>query len=136
VTGSNQRLPPFPSFADESSTETLHSNRRSCRWFLSPQPFPGFVAVGVVVVVVEVDVEVLVEVDVDVEVEVVVVVVIVVEYSYSELATALVPKAPKTNPPIKTYAKTATASAVTPGRARTSFRTLRPLTARSSPSQK
>jgi hypothetical protein len=87
------------------------------------------VTVGVVVVVVEVDVEVLVEVDVDVEVEVV----IVVEYSYSELATALVPKAPKTNPPMKTYAKTATVSAATPGRARTSFRMLRPLTARSFP---
>jgi hypothetical protein len=89
------------------------------------------VTVGVVVVVVEVDVEVLVEVDVDVEVEVEVV--IVVEYSYSELATALVPKAPKTNPPMKTYAKTATVSAATPGRARTSFMMLRPLTARSFP---
>jgi hypothetical protein len=89
------------------------------------------VTVGVVVVVVEVDVEVLVEVDVDVEVEVEVV--IVVEYSYSELATALVPKAPKTNPPTNTYAKTATVSAATPGRARTSFRMLRPLTARSFP---
>jgi hypothetical protein len=93
------------------------------------------VTVGVVVVVVEVDVEVLVEVDVDVEVEVEVEVevVIVVEYSYSELATALVPKAPKTNPPTKTYARTATVSAARPGRARTSFRMLRPLTARSFP---
>jgi hypothetical protein len=91
------------------------------------------VTVGVVVVVVEVDVEVLVEVDVDVEVEVEVEVEIVVEYSYSELATALVPKAPKTNPPMKTYAKTATVSAATPGRARTSFMMLRPLTARSFP---
>src|SRR5207244_2212988 len=98
---------------------TLHSNRRSWRWFLSPQPFPGLLMVGVVVVVVDV----LVEVDVEV--------VIVVEYSYSTLAAAPVPKAPKTNPPTKMYATTAAPSAVRPGRARTSFTTL-PLT-RSSP---
>jgi hypothetical protein len=52
----------------------LHSNRRSCRWFLSPHPLPGFVTVGVVVLVV-VDVDVDVEVEVDVVVGVVVVVV-------------------------------------------------------------
>jgi hypothetical protein len=67
----------FPSFFDTLRIVTLHSKRRSCRWFLSPQPLPGFVLVGVVVdVVVEVDVDVEVEVDVIVEVEVVVGVVV------------------------------------------------------------
>src|SRR5207244_2906319 len=72
-------VPVFPSFLETSKITTLHSKRRSCRWFLSPQPLPGFVEVGVVVLV-EVDVDVLVEVDVDVlvDVEVVVGVVVVV----------------------------------------------------------
>src|SRR5204862_8124370 len=65
-------VPELPSFLLTLEIVTLHSKRRSWRWFLSPQPLPGFVTVGVVVVVVEVDVEV------DVEV------VIVVEYSYAE----------------------------------------------------
>jgi hypothetical protein len=83
-------VPEFPSFFDTLRIVTLHSKRRSCRWFLSPQPLPGFVLVGVVVdVVVEVDVEVVVGVvvvvvvvgivvDVTVDVEVVVGVVVVV----------------------------------------------------------
>ena len=85
-------VPVFPSFLETSKITTLHSKRRSCRWFLSPQPLPGFVEVGVVVLVevlVEVDVEVLVgvvvvvvevlvDVDVLVEVEVLVGVVVVV----------------------------------------------------------
>jgi len=74
-------VPAFPSFFDTLRIVTLHSNRRSCRWFLSPQPLPGFVLVGVVVeVVVEVDVivEVEVEVEVDVDVEVIVEVDVVV----------------------------------------------------------
>jgi hypothetical protein len=66
-------VPAFPSFVDTLRITTLHWNRRSCRWFLSPQPLPGFVLVGVVV-----DVDVLVEVEVDVLVEVVVGVVVVV----------------------------------------------------------
>ena len=68
-------VPAFPSFFETSKITTLHSALRSCRWFLSPQPLPGFVEVGVVVLVeveVDVDVEVLVEVEVDVEVEVIV----------------------------------------------------------------
>ena len=71
------RLPSFPSFLVTSLIATLHSNLRSCRWFLSPQPLPGFVEVGVVVLV-DVEVDVLVLVDVDVVVGVVVVVVDVV----------------------------------------------------------
>jgi hypothetical protein len=67
-----------PSFCEMPEIVTLHSNRRSCRWFLSPQPLPGFVLVGVVVLVeVLVDVDVEVEVLVDVVVGVVVVVVLV-----------------------------------------------------------
>jgi hypothetical protein len=76
------RVPSFPSFLLTSLIATLHSNLRSCRWFLSPQPLPGFVEVGVVVLVlVEVDVDVLVDVDVEVDVivEVEVVVGVVVE---------------------------------------------------------
>src|SRR5918912_511787 len=71
-------VPAFPSFLATSKIVTLHSDLRSCRWFLSPQPLPGFVEVGVVVeVIVEVDVVVgvvvvLVIVDVDVVVGVVV----------------------------------------------------------------
>src|ERR687886_843777 len=58
-------VPAFPSFLATSKIVTLHSDLRSCRWFLSPQPLPGFVEVGVVVLVdVEVEVEVIVEVDV------------------------------------------------------------------------
>ena len=73
------RLPSFPSFLVTSLIATLHSNLRSCRWFLSPQPLPGLVEVGVVVLVlVEVDVLVDVDVDVLVEVDVVVGVVVVV----------------------------------------------------------
>ena len=71
----------MPSLPWVSEIPMLHSNRRSCRWFLSPHPLPGFVTVGVVVLVdVEVEVLVLVEVEVlvDVEVEVVVGVVVVV----------------------------------------------------------
>jgi hypothetical protein len=64
-------VPVFPSFFDRLRIVTLHSNRRSCRWFLSPQPLPGFVLVGVVV-------DVVVEVEVVVDVEVVVGVVVVV----------------------------------------------------------
>jgi len=71
----NDFEPLFPSFAAKSAILTLHSNRRSCRWFLSPQPLPGFVLVGVVVLV---DVDVEVEVEVEVEVLVVVGVVVVV----------------------------------------------------------
>jgi hypothetical protein len=67
-------VPVFPSFFDALKITTLHSARRSCRWFLSPQPLPGFVLVGVVVLVL-VDVDVEVEVEVDVVVGVVVVVV-------------------------------------------------------------
>jgi hypothetical protein len=63
----------LPSFLLTSLIAILHSKRRSCRWFLSPQPLPGFVTVGVVVVVVEVLVLVVVGV-------VVVVVDVVVEY--------------------------------------------------------
>src|ERR671933_847819 len=71
-------VPAFPSFLATSKITTLHSALRSCRWFLSPQPLPGFVevgvvvlvevevVVGVVVVLVIVDVEVLVGVFVDV----------------------------------------------------------------------
>jgi hypothetical protein len=75
-------VPLLPSFPWTSEIEMPHSNRRSCRWFLSPHPLPGFVSVGVVVVVevdvdVEVDVEVLVMVDVEVVVGVVVELVIV-----------------------------------------------------------
>jgi hypothetical protein len=84
---SEDAVPALPSFFDASAITTLHSNRRSWRWFLSPHPLPGFVAVGVVVVVVDVDVDV--EVDVEVELVVEVDVVIVVEYSYSEAAEAL-----------------------------------------------
>ena len=69
-------VPLFPSFAETPEMESLHSKRRSCRWFLSPQPLPAFVLVDVVVVVVVV--EVVVEVDVLVEVDVVVGVVVVV----------------------------------------------------------
>ena len=69
-------VPAFPSFFATSKIATLHSKRRSCRWFLSPQPLPGFVDVGVVVLV-EVDVEVEVIVEVEVVVGVVVVLVIV-----------------------------------------------------------
>src|SRR5918911_2434921 len=71
-------VPAFPSFLATSKIVTLHSDLRSCRWFLSPQPLPGFVEVGVVVLVdVEVEVEVEVIVEVDVVVGVVVVLVIV-----------------------------------------------------------
>ena len=93
ATNVNVFVPEFPSVTFAFAIPTLHSNRRSWRWFLSPQPFPGFVEVGVVVDVlvdvevevdVDVEVEVDVELDVDVEVEVVVVVVIVVLYSYSD----------------------------------------------------
>src|SRR5438874_8794441 len=97
-------VPELPSLPLTSLIVTLHSNRRSWRWFLSPQPFPGLVTVGVVVVVVDVLVEVVVDV------------VMVVEYSYSTLALAPVPKAPNTKPPTKMYATTATPSAVRPGR--------------------
>jgi hypothetical protein len=70
-------LPLLPSFVETPAIVTLHSKRRSCRWFLSPQPLPGFVLVGVVVeVLVEVEVDVLVEVLVIVEVLVVVGVVV------------------------------------------------------------
>src|ERR687888_36723 len=70
VTGNeNVVVPAFPSFFETLKITTLHWKRRSCRWFLSPQPLPGFVEVGVVV---EVEVEVLVDVEVDVEVDVVV----------------------------------------------------------------
>jgi hypothetical protein len=75
TTNDSVDVPLFPSFPDALKITTLHSNRRSCRWFLSPQPLPGFVLVGVVV---EVDVLVEVDVDVDVLVEVVVGVVVVV----------------------------------------------------------
>src|ERR687886_2448599 len=69
-------VPAFPSFLATSKIVTLHSDLRSCRWFLSPQPLPGFVEVGVVVLVdVEVEVEVIVEVDVVVGVVVVLVIV-------------------------------------------------------------
>jgi hypothetical protein len=44
-------VPALPSLAEKSATVTLHSDFRSCRWFLSPQPLPGFVEVGVVVLV-------------------------------------------------------------------------------------
>ena len=105
--------PALPSFAATSETTTLHSNRRSCRWFLSPHPLPGFVSVGVVVVV---DVELLVDVDVEVEVlvlvdvDVVVVVVIVVEYSYSDAAEALSrPVLKPASSPIERIAKRAMA---------------------------
>jgi hypothetical protein len=72
VTGNEKVVvvPAFPSFFETLEITTLHWKRRSCRWFLSPQPLPGFVEVGVVVLV-----EVLVEVDVEVVVGVVVVVV-------------------------------------------------------------
>jgi hypothetical protein len=63
-------VPLLPSLPWASAIWTLHSKRRSCRWFLSPQPLPGLVTVGVVVLVL-----VLVDVDVDVVVGVVVVVV-------------------------------------------------------------
>jgi hypothetical protein len=53
-------VPALPSFALVSAITTLHSKRLSCRWFLSPQPLPGFVEVGVVVLVVEDDEVVLV----------------------------------------------------------------------------
>jgi hypothetical protein len=66
-------VPEFASFFDKLTIVTLHSNRRSCRWFLSPQPLPGLVLVGVVVDVVVV----VVIVEVEVVVGVVVVVVIV-----------------------------------------------------------
>jgi hypothetical protein len=68
-------FPAAPSLAWKSLTTTLHSKRRSCRWFLSPQPLPGLVEVGVVV---DVDVEVLVLVEVLVEVDVIVEVLVVV----------------------------------------------------------
>jgi hypothetical protein len=72
-------VPLLPSLPWASEIPMLHSNRRSCRWFLSPHPLPGFVIVGVVVLVeVEVEVDVLVLVLVEVEVEVVVGVVVVV----------------------------------------------------------
>jgi hypothetical protein len=83
--------PVFPSRAVAFPTEALHSNRRSWRWFLSPQPFPGFTAVVVVDVAVVVEVEVeaevdvvveTVEVDVVVDPDVVLVVVEVVEQPY------------------------------------------------------
>jgi hypothetical protein len=84
-------VPEFPSFFDTLRIVTLHSKRRSCRWFLSPQPLPGFVLVGVVVdVVVEVDVDVEVEVDVIVEVEVVVGVVVVVVIVEVEVVVGVV----------------------------------------------
>src|SRR5919199_6359922 len=71
-------VPAFPSFLATSKIVTLHSDLRSCRWFLSPQPLPGFVEVGVVVLVlVEVLVDVLVMVEVLVVVGVVVVLVMV-----------------------------------------------------------
>ena len=63
-------VPAFPSFFETPEITTLHSKRRSCRWFLSPQPLPGLVEVGVVVEVV-VEVDVLVDVVVGVVVEVV-----------------------------------------------------------------
>src|ERR687886_556900 len=69
-------VPAVPSLLARSKIVTLHSALRSCRWFLSPQPLPGFVEVGVVVLV-EVEVEVVVIVEVDVVVGVVVVLVIV-----------------------------------------------------------
>jgi hypothetical protein len=69
-------VPAVPSLLARSKIVTLHSALRSCRWFLSPQPLPGFVEVGVVVLV-DVEVEVEVIVDVDVVVGVVVVLVIV-----------------------------------------------------------
>src|SRR5919204_582869 len=40
-------VPAFPSASLTSLIVTWHSNLRSCRWLLSPQPFPGRgVAVG------------------------------------------------------------------------------------------
>ena len=75
VTGNeNVVVPAFPSFFEKLKITILHWKRRSCRWFLSPQPLPGFVEVGVVV---EVEVDVLVEVEVEVVVGVVVELVIV-----------------------------------------------------------
>ena len=74
-------VPAFPSFFETLRIVTLHSNRRSCRWFLSPHPLPGFVLVGVVVEV-DVDVEVVVIVDVEVDVGVVVEVVEVAVEQY------------------------------------------------------
>src|ERR671937_315560 len=56
-------VPAFPSFFEKLKITILHWKRRSCRWFLSPQPLPGFVEVGVVV---EVEVDVLVGVVVEV----------------------------------------------------------------------
>jgi hypothetical protein len=47
----NAVVPDAPSFFVTSKTTTLHWKRRSCRWFLSPHPLPGFVLVGVVVLV-------------------------------------------------------------------------------------
>jgi hypothetical protein len=70
-------VPLLPSLPWTSEISILHSKRRSCRWFLSPHPLPGFVLVGVVVLV-EVEVEVLVVVDVEVIVLVDVVVGVVV----------------------------------------------------------
>src|SRR2546429_3477872 len=49
-------VPALPSFLLTSLIVILHSKRRSCRWFLSPHPFPGFVVVGVVVLVVDAEV--------------------------------------------------------------------------------
>src|SRR5918911_649830 len=73
-------VPAVPSLLARSKIVTLHSDFRSCRWFLSPQPLPGFVTVGVVVEVdVLVLVDVLVEVVEDVTVEVLVVVGVVVD---------------------------------------------------------
>jgi hypothetical protein len=71
-------VPALPSLAPMSAITILHSDLRSCRWFLSPHPLPGFVEVGVVVLVV-VDVDVLVEVEVLVDVEVLVEVLVFVD---------------------------------------------------------
>jgi len=80
----NDVVPLCPSFAETPAIVTLHSERRSCRWFLSPHPLPGLVLVGVVV-------EVLVLVDVLVDVEVVVgVVVVVVEVVVGVVVEVLV----------------------------------------------
>ena len=84
-------VPAFPSFFETPKITTLHWSLRSCRWFLSPQPLPGFVEVGVVV---EVEVDVLVEVEVDVEVivevEVVVGVVVVLVIVEVEVVVGVV----------------------------------------------
>src|SRR5256885_4841459 len=84
-------VPLLPSLPWASEISILHSKRRSCRWFLSPHPLPGFVLVGVVVLVeVEVDVLVLVLVLVLVDVEVLVVVGVVVVVVLVEVVVGVV----------------------------------------------